>query len=294
MSFATMYKQTSHKKSPSLQDGVSIFYECLRQYGTFSLGVDSLTVFDFDAFVRAYSLAAGKGVEVISRPRTTGPIEWDPYTGHITGSRSRNLEDVRRLLFRSLAQPKPRIILETKICTQNSLEVDLQEAKASQIAVVLFKESLKFLPDSWDVDYDAEIVEIVEYQDERYADLLDVLVHSPPRSESCGRVIKPPRESYQVVLDRLPGHERHLSELYIPRHNFFELMKLSLAVHTGDVFKSAAEGSTREGNSDSVVESLCDTFVGPENGGVEWMTFNTPLPTAVVRTPAYFLVTSSS
>lgn len=88
-----------------------------------------------------------------------------------------------------------------------------------------------------------------------------------------------------MVLDRLLGHEGHLTELHILRHNLFIFLELLLAVQPEDVSESAAEGSTREVNSDSVVESLGDGFVGPENGEVVWLTFNTLCPTALVSSP---------
>ena len=228
--------------------GVSVLFQILRAHATFPFPASELGLtINVDDFARS--------VRVLCDPEHLDcGIErggaWGPYNGSIHIGRTRSTRDARRLLFRALSSP-----LDSHC---GSLEDD---TKDPTIQVTAFS---YFLADpSGDDNSALQEIRVVQDEDERHVDVLDVLSNflGPPRWLSA----PPSRRVYTDVLSNLPLSRFTLNQLQVARIELEELLRLS-------VWKVSLKWSLDVNTLDDLVEILLTAF-GKEPQ-VSWKTFD--------------------
>ncbi|KAF3053797.1 hypothetical protein E8E11_008043 [Didymella keratinophila] len=227
---ADLLKQRIIKRSSESDNNVSqplstVLFDILAFHAFYPFpipcGSEQQVQIDQDGFVRAICLL------MISPAPRYGPNgsfsearygrysgTWGPYRGWYIVLRGRDAGDFRRRMFRCLATP-----LLTPV---ESRPVD----------------GARFSQDEAEEEEGPEII-VVEDEEEMEVDVVDVLSECPPEVDTL--TANPFRESYRLVLSRLPRHSGDLMELCVKIESLVKLVQLC-----GEVQKEGMESLVYE------------------------------------------------
>ena len=222
-------------RGPALKPGITTLYEMMRRHATYPFWTEVPDRLCEDAFIRVLALLRSEPYSQIhSSGCSTG--SWGEHMGVLVTYRQKTAQDHKRRLFRGMAEQ-----------TKDGLAIPIQ------IAVPRF-EYFEELPHSTPpiVKGDGTALDeaidslrrvlVVEHEDERSVELLDILSKTEPGKSR--KVRSPLRESYSIVVPTLLDIHKlpHLSQLGLRRTAFRALMTLLIAVDS--VHRGGAEWAT--------------------------------------------------
>ena len=208
-----------------------ILYDMMRRHATYPFWTELPDKLCEDAFIRVLALLRSEPYSQIhSSGCSTG--SWGGHVGMLVTYREKTEQDHKRRLFRGMAEQTdegaatpiqivvPRFMYYEDLPHTTSLMAEgdgtpLEEAMNSQRRVL-----------------------VVEQEDERSVELLDILSRTEPGK--CRKVRSPLRESYSIVVPTLLDIQKlpHLSQMGLRRTAFRALITLLIAadsVHRGSV-----------------------------------------------------------
>ena len=178
---------------------------------------------------------------------------------HLVG-RERGEDDVKRLLFQSLATVQP--------ASADSLSSDCDEREIRPRPKDSTLSPFSFTAPNKDAD-----------GDEMYHDVLDVLAATQP---SLGvQYILTPRDAFRPTASKIWHARRLIRDYRIPGQNFKALVELMLSMHLSDSSKNGTESTNDQSESDAA-ECVVRAFIEREGYDIAWPTFYTTLLTATV------------
>jgi hypothetical protein len=136
-------------------------------------------------------------------------------------------------------------------------------------------------------DYNA----VLEDEDERNIDLLDVLLQTHPRNEEPeidnfdGLVTRdgPYRDSFRYVLPNLPRHKHSLGQLKIGLHDWREFLRL-LLISSFPVYKTHLELVFHQASVlTDVLDAMTSSMCVEGQDGISWDAFDNVISRCMVR-----------
>lgn len=236
---------------------LSLLFRCLLAHAAFPFPIESLgSTLDIPAFSRGILLF--RYPDVLNN-LTLVSGKWGPCIGSNYTGRDRDVEDTRRLLFRTFAAPLDVM--------GDYSDDDLASTKIRVPAFIYWERDLS--GDSTT----SQAYKVLDTEDERHVDVLDVLTKFRPRSE--GRTAPPLRQCYKVILPSLPSHCSELYEMQLSYSELCNLIKLQIHSSTGPL-------SLDSGTEDDLVRIILTAFEARTGMEISWNTLRSVLTYAAV------------
>ena len=209
---------------------MSVLYRIVAWHASFPFPPFDPPAIDHNGFLRAINLLTLNPPPYFNhRQHGVSTGEWGPHSGGLVKLRGKDDQDLRRRLFRSLADPTltetapENAHALTKIPTPRFFMYQPREKRPADTST---------LEEDEDSDDPGQQVVVVAEEDERCIDLLDVVSAYPPGEDPL--TSNPLRESYESILLTLPQQPYYLHEMQIPSLKLVNLFRLLAVVDPND------------------------------------------------------------
>ena len=233
---------------PNISEAISILYQIVSWHAAFPFPPEQSDPLTTSSLAKALEILTGSGDMHGGSTRGVGRFE-----AIIT--RTRNDQDSRRLLFRSIAHE-----------VSESIDHDTEKLAVVEATYTDVDSSFpRYSQESFD---SAINTEIVNWEDERCVDLVDVLALSYPNTAI--NVARPIRSAFYIAAESLPHYPTCLNKMAISVDALRNLFRLVWLPHRSEV----NEGPDQSGITDDMMDRFLSAFHQVQKGAINWTTFD--------------------
>ena len=276
--------------SSYVQRGIQILYRVFIHYSDYPFPAPTGSSMSEDGLYRGVLLLAGL-YKWETKVGYFGPCKCGPYTGSALTYRAVGRHDEIRRMFRFLASPIPGSLRQP----WQNVEREFDPITRLPVGQFIYDDETPKKSGSMDSGHAAvqERVVILDHEDERDVDLLDVLLETHPGGQEAGVDIYdaptvtsgPFRDSFRLILPALPRYEKSLHELQIQLAHWKALVELLLLssfevcpTHLDRMFAQTRERL-------DVVDAMTFAFIQDEDKELDWRAFETVITRSMVWHP---------
>ncbi|KAI9708064.1 MAG: hypothetical protein M1820_004268 [Bogoriella megaspora] len=251
--FSQLVTVAFDEEPPNIQSSAAILYDIALWHAAFPFPPDESSTLSIASLAK--SIAVLDGPNIMQVNSFVGIFR--TRSGKCTVERERQDQDRRRLLFRSVARPTTEAVDNRNLETLPVVESIYYDHDPS----------LHALSPEWHQSRTEK--KIVDHEDERSIDVLDLLTRAYPNPQPM--VASPLRSSFRIAVESLPHYSTYLHHLVLDPETYRSLVTLNhwLQAKTGrgqdsDYLQNLSEMSDHIQITSNVIPG----------GGISWTTFD--------------------